>query len=65
MPFAEEGLRGPPDSRDSTLLFERQTDGSYRMRLGTPAQVQAWKARSRRQGTLFAMRGGRAWGVFS
>lgn len=59
------GAGGPADYRNTTLLFERRPDGTYELHLGSAGQIRTWKARSRRQGTLFAMQGGREWGVFS
>ncbi len=60
------GAGGPPAYSNTTLLFERQPDGSFRLQVGSAAQVKAWKAASRRQGTSFTMQGGgRQWGVFS
>lgn len=56
---------GPPSYRDQTLLFCRQPDGSFRLTLGTPAEIRSWTSRSHAQRTLFQMRGGRTFGVFS
>jgi HKD family nuclease len=59
------GEEGPSAYLGTTLLFERQLDGSFRMTVGTSAQVRSWKARSQRQATRFVMQRGREWGVFS
>ena len=58
------GAGGPPTYRDSMLLFTRRPNGAFNLEVGSASQIRAWKTRSRRQGTLFAMRGGRQWGVF-
>jgi hypothetical protein len=58
------GQEGPPSYRNQTLLFSREADGSFRLKLGTSAEIQSWKDRSRKLGTSFVLRGGRAFGVF-
>jgi len=63
LPIPGEG--GPPDYSHTVLLFTRQSDGGFRMRVGTPDEARAWRRRSRSQETLFRMRGGREYGVFS
>lgn len=56
--------QGPPSYRNQTLLFSRESDGSYRLTLGSATQIAAWKQRSRILGTLYRMRRGREYGVF-
>jgi hypothetical protein len=56
---------GPEEYEGTTLLFERRADGAFNMLVGTSADVRGWKRRSRRQGTLYQMRSGREYGVFS
>ena len=58
------GLEGPPSYRDQTLLFTRKSARSYRLTVGTRTEVAGWRSRSRAAGTLYQMRGGRAFGVF-
>jgi hypothetical protein len=58
------GQEGPDTYQDQTLLFRRESDGAFRMVLGTPEQISDWKARSRAMETSFEMRSGRAYGVF-
>ena len=57
------GLEGPPSYRNTTLLFERSLDGSFKMTVGTAHEAQVWKSTSREQGTLYRMQGGREYGV--
>lgn len=59
------GTEGAPASYvNETLLFERRKNGSFRFKVGTPAETKAWRQASRRQGTIFKMRSGREFGVF-
>jgi HKD family nuclease len=48
----------------STLLFTREDSGVFRIQVGTAGEIGTWKARSRKAKTLYAMRGGREFGVF-
>jgi hypothetical protein len=57
-------VEGPPSYQNETLLFTRESPTSYRLTLGTAAEIADWKARSRATGTLFAMQSGREFGVF-
>ena len=59
------GVDGPARYDHSTLLFTRRPDAAFDLAVGTPAQVNLWKAISREQGTLYPMRSGREFGVFS
>ena len=61
-PTPADPLEGPDLGGD---LFTRQNDGSYRMRVGMPTEARTWRRRSQAQGTLFRMRGGQEFGVFS
>jgi len=56
---------GPPTYRRQTLLFTRKAKGVFQLQIGLPADIANWKARSRAQDTLFQMRSGREFGVFS
>lgn len=58
------GVEGPPSYSGETLLFTRESSGSFRLVVGTAAEITSWKARSRAAGTLFTMRSGREFGVF-
>jgi len=58
------GDHGPPTYVDQTLLFERLGGNQFILSLGTNEQINEWKARSGRQGTSYAMRSGRQFGVF-
>ncbi len=58
------GTEGPASYSNETLLFTRETSTSYRLSVGAPAEIRAWKARSRALGTSFSMRSGREFGVF-
>lgn len=58
------GVEGPPSYRDQTLLFTRETPSTFRLTIGTLAEQETWKARSRAIGSLYAMRSGREFGVF-
>jgi HKD family nuclease len=61
------GTEGTPDNYENeVLLFERKRDGTFRFKVGTPAEAEAWKRKSESQGTAFKMQsGGREFGVFS
>jgi hypothetical protein len=59
------GDEGPDEYEGTTLLFERRADGTFTMEVGSPADIRSWKRRSRTQGTLYRMRSGREYGVFS
>ena len=58
------GVEGPPSYNNETLLFTREGPSTFRLTLGSAAEIAAWKARSRAAGTLFSMRSGREFGVF-
>ena len=55
---------GPATYRNQTLLFTRESDGSFRLSVGSTAEAAAWKHTSERNGTLFGMQSGREYGVF-
>ncbi len=55
---------GPATYRNQTLLFTRESDGSFRLSVGSTAEAAAWKHTSERIGTLFGMQSGREYGVF-
>jgi HKD family nuclease len=59
------GEAGPETYENKTLLFEKQLDGTFKLRIGTRSDVRNWKKFSRRQGTLYGMRSGREYGIFS
>jgi hypothetical protein len=59
------GVDGPPSYRNEVLRFERMADGTYRLSLGTAADVARWKRLSDVSGTRFRMGSGREWGVFN
>ncbi len=63
LPIPDE--EGPPTYRDTVLRFERLSDGTFRLHVGTAGEVRRWRSKSRRQRTLYAMRSGREFGVFS
>ncbi len=63
------GQDGPPTYEGQTLMFRRTEAGSFRMQLGTAAQIEDWVRRSTEQGSIYAMKPGRAprgraYGVF-
>jgi len=57
-------VEGPPSYSGQTLLFTRESPATFRLTLGTAADIMAWKAQSRAMGTLFTMRSRREFGVF-
>src|SRR5205807_1645751 len=58
------GVEGPPSYREQTLLFTRESPGTFRLTVGTPIDIAKWKVKSNAAGTLFTMRSGRKFGVF-
>lgn len=58
------GEEGPPSYRNQTLRFSREPDGAFRLTVGGPGDLAAWRRRSRELQTLFTMRSGRQYGVF-
>jgi len=58
------GVEGPPSYSHQTLLFTRDGPRSFRLSVGTAAEIAAWKARSSSLGTSYSMRSGRKFGVF-
>lgn len=58
------GSEGPPSYSGQTLLFTRESPTSYRLSVGTPAEIVTWKAKSQAARTSYAMRSGREFGVF-
>ena len=56
---------GPPEYQDKTLLFKRVSNDEFQLSVRSRAAASLWKSKSRNQGTLFEMRGGREYGVFS
>ena len=57
-------VEGPPSYSHQTLLFTRLGTKSFQLKIGSPADVAAWKAQSRAAGTAFSMQSGREFGVF-
>jgi HKD family nuclease len=55
---------GVRNYRNQTLLFKRNEDGIFDLHIGSPQEIADWKRRSRHQGTLYRMQGGREYGVF-
>lgn len=55
----------PVTYRDQTVLFVRNEAGTFTLQVGTPADIEVWKGRSRAQNTLYHMQGGREFGVFN
>lgn len=58
------GVEGPATYSGQTLLFTREGPRSFRLSVGSAAEIKKWKDASRAAGTLFAMRSGREFGVF-
>lgn len=58
------GERGSKFYQGKTLLFTRQPDGSYDFVVGGKEQSRIWKRKSRALRLLYAMSGGREWGLF-
>lgn len=58
------GVEGPPDYKNKTLLFKRQADGAFLLRVGSSTDAKEWEKISRTQGTLYEMQSGRKYGVF-
>lgn len=56
---------GPASYKHQTLLFTRKSKGVFRLQIGSSTDIANWKDRSRAQETLFQMRSGREFGVFS
>lgn len=59
------GIEGPLSYSNKTLLFTRQTDGSFSLKLGSKREIRGWKKISLTQKTFYEMQGGREYGVFS
>lgn len=59
------GQEGPPNYDNSVILFERTGPRRFRIRLGNTSQQRAWRVKSEKQGLVFTMAGGRAFGFFS
>jgi HKD family nuclease len=57
-------IEGPPSYENKTLLFQRQPDGSFILRVGKSKDVREWKNMSRKQGTLYTLKSGREYGTF-
>jgi len=58
------GAEGPESYSNATLLFTKEGHDTFRMSIGTPRQIAAWRRRSQANGTLFFLSGGRAFGLF-
>lgn len=60
------GSRGPLYYKNRTLLFTRQSDGTFAFVVGDRRQVTEWRRISRQRGLLHAMPGRkpREWGLF-
>lgn len=56
---------GPAAYDNRTLLFERNSDGVFDLKVGTAKEIAEWRMLSIQQGSLFRMRGGREFGVFN
>ena len=63
LPVPEDG--GPYEYEGKTLLFKKTSSGEFQLSVYSRASAYRWKSKSRNQGTLFEMRGGREYGVFS
>ena len=63
LPIPEDG--GPPIYEGKTLLFEKISSGEFQLSVRSREVASSWKSKSGTQGTLFMMRGGREYGVFS
>lgn len=59
------GTEGPTTYENSVLRFNRVPDGSYELRVGSPADINRWRNESMAAGTLFKLTSGREWGVLS
>jgi len=59
------GVDGPARYDQSTLLFKRRPDGTFDLEVGSRSSINKWKKVSHEQGTLYRMRGGREFGIFS
>ncbi len=53
------GSPRPVTYHGQTLLFHRNTDDTFALRVAGPKDISQWKSLSQRQGTLFSMRSGR------
>lgn len=58
------GVDGPVKYDSENLLFQRVGLGLFSLTLGTNAEKNQWRRRSREIDANFKMSGGRAWGVF-
>lgn len=58
------GVAGPPSYQGRTLLFTRDGQGRFSVRVGTSNQIAIWKSTSAAAGSNFSMRSGREFGVF-
>lgn len=58
------GSGGPPAYDQKNLLFEKQSDGSFVLRLGTAIEKGRWVKASQSIGGHRKMTSGREWGVF-
>lgn len=56
---------GPSSYDNSVILFERRGNRRFRMRLGNRDDREEWRRKSEKQGLVFKMSGGRAFGFFS
>jgi HKD family nuclease len=63
LPFPEN--IGLASYSDQTLLFERQGNHRYSMKVGNAKDSRIWKEKSDSQNSLFSMKGGRQFGVFN
>ncbi len=57
-------LQHPRTYANQTLFFRREPDAFFEFVIGTPRQAARWRDLSKRQGTLYQMKGGREFGVF-
>ena len=58
------GEEGPPEYDNKVLLFTREPDGLFVLKVGSPADVRSWPKRSDRIDGSAEMTSGRQWGVF-
>lgn len=58
-------LEYPRTYARQTLLFERLGEGVFDLTIGTPRQASRWRKLSETQGTLYTMKSGREYGVFT
>lgn len=63
LPIPGDG--GPPRYENTTLLFKRGADGTFILEVRNREDADEWRVLSESNGSLFRMRSGREYGVFS